>query len=356
MAMNMIIDQMPDAPQQRRNHHHRRAHSDTSFRFLDDDLLLFDPSDIDLDISSLDPLPPPAPAPPRIAPSPGPYDSDDSSSSNPRPRPSPAVPTPARLTPTPGPYDSSDDGSSSNPRPRPCPPVGHFRSLSVDSDLLEVMGLTLTGGDEKFGGGGKQPATPHGEKRSFYRHSNSMDSSTTASFEVESEGAKKALAAEKLAELSLIDPKRAKRILANRQSAARSKERKIQYTSELEKKVQTLQTEATTLSAQVTILQRDTDGLTVENRELKLRLQALEQQAQLQDALNEKLREEVQRLKMAATQLSAVNGNPFSQVPPQFPPAAGHNFVGNSTMQPQQHSSSNGLPHQNFLDYNNRAQ
>lgn len=45
------------------------------------------------------------------------------------------------------------------------------------------------------------------------------------------------------------------RILANRQSAARSKERKTRYTSELERKVQTLQTEATTLSAQVTMLQ-----------------------------------------------------------------------------------------------------
>lgn len=45
------------------------------------------------------------------------------------------------------------------------------------------------------------------------------------------------------------------RILANRQSAARSKERKIRYTSELERKVQTLQNEATTLSAQVTMLQ-----------------------------------------------------------------------------------------------------
>jgi len=45
------------------------------------------------------------------------------------------------------------------------------------------------------------------------------------------------------------------RILANRQSAARSKERKIKYTGELERKVQTLQNEATTLSAQVTMLQ-----------------------------------------------------------------------------------------------------
>jgi hypothetical protein len=45
------------------------------------------------------------------------------------------------------------------------------------------------------------------------------------------------------------------RILAKRQSAARSKERKIKYTGELERKVQTLQTEATTLSAQLTLLQ-----------------------------------------------------------------------------------------------------
>lgn len=45
------------------------------------------------------------------------------------------------------------------------------------------------------------------------------------------------------------------RILANRQSAARSKERKMRYISELEHKVQTLQTEATTLSAQLTLLQ-----------------------------------------------------------------------------------------------------
>lgn len=45
------------------------------------------------------------------------------------------------------------------------------------------------------------------------------------------------------------------RILANRQSAARSKERKTRYITELEHKVQTLQTEATTLSAQLTMLQ-----------------------------------------------------------------------------------------------------
>ena len=118
------------------------------------------------------------------------------------------------------------------------------------------------------------------------------------------------------------------RIWANRQSAARSKERKMRYIAELERKVLTLQTEGTSLSAQLTLLQvdyriinrvdhifgcplyffisfefqhlifsvfqyvmtscftyyqRDTNGLTAENSELKLRLQTMEQQVHLQD-------------------------------------------------------------------------
>jgi hypothetical protein len=44
-------------------------------------------------------------------------------------------------------------------------------------------------------------------------------------------------------------------VLANRQSAARSKQRRMRYTAELKQKVQILQTEATTLAAQLTILQ-----------------------------------------------------------------------------------------------------
>ncbi|EOY14948.1 hypothetical protein QUC31_000301 [Theobroma cacao] len=115
---------------------------------------------------------------------------------------------------------------------------------------------------------------------------------------------KKIMENEKLAEIASVDPKRAKRILANRQSAARSKERKMRYIAELEHKVQTLQTEATTLSAQLTMLQRDSAGLTSQNNELKFRLQAMEQQAQLKDALNEALAAEVQRLKVTAAELS----------------------------------------------------
>lgn len=54
------------------------------------------------------------------------------------------------------------------------------------------------------------------------------------------------------------------RIWANRQSAARSKERKMRYIAELERKVQTLQTEATSLSAQLTLLQVFTFVLSIQ--------------------------------------------------------------------------------------------
>lgn len=87
----------------------------------------------------------------------------------------------------------------------------------------------------------------------------------------------------------------------------------MRYIQELEHKVQVLQTEATTLSAQLTMLQvcfsratelvgiticimilmfklscsaclqRDSSGLATQNNELKIRLQAMEQQAQLRD-------------------------------------------------------------------------
>ncbi|XP_038707741.1 bZIP transcription factor 18-like isoform X2 [Tripterygium wilfordii] len=150
-------------------------------------------------------------------------------------------------------------------------------------------------------GGGEGEKKPQSTSRSRHRHGNSVDGSAYD----EIMEAKKAMPPDKLAELWSIDPKRAKRILANRQSAARSKERKARYILELERKVQTLQTEATTLSAQLTLFQRDTMGLSSENTELKLRLQAMEQQAKLRDALNEALKKEVERLKIVTGEITS---------------------------------------------------
>lgn len=179
------------------------------------------------------------------------------------------------------------------------PAARHFRSLSMDS----FMGnLNFT--EESL----KLPPSPgirsahHSPSSSFDGNSNKF-SVERGNGEFSAEELKKIMASEKLAEIATADPKRVKRILANRQSAARSKERKLRYIAELEHKVQTLQTEATTLSAQLTLLQRDSAGLTSENKELRLRLQAMEQQAQLRDALNEALAAEVQRLKLATGEL-----------------------------------------------------
>ncbi|KAF5727180.1 transcription factor RF2a-like [Tripterygium wilfordii] len=180
------------------------------------------------------------------------------------------------------------------------PTTRHYRSVSMDS----FMGK-LNFGEESP----KLPPSP-GARPGQSSPSNSIDGNSAAfSLEFgngEFSGAelKKIMVNEKLAEIALTDPKRAKRILANRQSAARSKERKMRYISELEHKVQTLQTEATTLSAQLTLLQRDSIGLTNQNNELKFRLQAMEQQARLRDALNETLTAEVRRLKLATQEMS----------------------------------------------------
>ncbi|CAI0375037.1 unnamed protein product [Linum tenue] len=182
------------------------------------------------------------------------------------------------------------------------PTSRHHRSVSLDS----FMGK-LSFGDESP----TLPPSP-GPLPGQLSPTSSIDGSTFSldfgNGEFNNVELKKIMANEKLTEIALTDPKRAKRILANRQSAARSKERKVRYISELEHKVQTLQTEATTLSAQLTLLQRDSVGLTNQNNELKFRLQAMEQQAQLRDALNEALTAEVRRLKIATAEM---NGSSF---------------------------------------------
>jgi hypothetical protein len=141
--------------------HHRRAHSETFLRFPDADLLLDPDGDFsfsDLDFPSL---------------------SDDS---------------PAASDPTPPPPPPM--ASSASPAPAPRPPGGnHNRSLSLDAAFFE--GLALQGGGHKRSG--------------------SMDG-VNSPFEGESalsgglpDYAKKAMPAERIAELALLDPKRAKR-------------------------------------------------------------------------------------------------------------------------------------------------
>ncbi|KAK4253107.1 hypothetical protein QN277_010925 [Acacia crassicarpa] len=345
--MTVDLEQMPDTPQ--RGSYHRRAHSDTSFRIANfDELLLFDPSD--LDISNL-----PSPAFPNS--------STGGNNASPFAAAQSSGGVPAALDFVSKAPSEESNGAGGNSRSRPAgSPVGHTRSLSMDSDFFNGLGLTGGVDGDKFGGKGAE------ERRvGHHRHSNSMDGSSSMSFEADSsmdiDGVKKAMAPNKLAELALVDPKRARRILANRQSAARSKERKIRYTNELERKVQTLQSEATNLSAQVTMLQRDTSGLSTENKELKLRLEAMEQQAQLRDALNEALKEELQRLKVQSSQIAAMNGNPsYGGFLSQFASQLALQHLANpQSQQPQQQSQVppsdqpfNSQPGSDFLDFNGK--
>lgn len=55
-------------------------------------------------------------------------------------------------------------------------------------------------------------------------------------------------------DLLLLDPKRVKRILANRQSAARSKERRLKYTHQLETRIQQMNQEADRIGREVQAL------------------------------------------------------------------------------------------------------
>ncbi|XP_076919894.1 basic leucine zipper 34-like [Bidens hawaiensis] len=96
---------------------------------------------------------------------------------------------------------------------------------------------------------------------------------------------------------TIVDPKRVKRILANRQSAQRSRVRKLQYISELERSVTTLQTEVSALSPRVAFLDHQRLVLNVDNSALKQRIAALAQDKIFKDAHQEALKKEMERLR-----------------------------------------------------------
>ncbi|KVI04334.1 basic leucine zipper 61-like [Cynara cardunculus var. scolymus] len=95
----------------------------------------------------------------------------------------------------------------------------------------------------------------------------------------------------------IFDPKRIKRILANRQSAQRSRVRKLQYISELERSVNSLQAEVSVLSPRVAYLDHQRLVLNVDNSVLRQRIAALSQDKLFKDAHQEALKGEIERLK-----------------------------------------------------------
>ncbi|KAM3259036.1 hypothetical protein ACQJBY_050666 [Aegilops geniculata] len=204
------------------------------------------------------------------------------------------------------PVDSSENEAESADGSLP----RHCRSLSADSLV----------GKFKFGPSGLEPSNSNsnlpppspgpGATGRLARSGSGSIGGAAALFAKEFANSKEFSEAEKkvimdsehLAQIVLTDPKRVRRILNNRMSAAKSKERKAKYIVELEGKVQVLQGETMNLSAQVKMIKKGQARLSIHNHEMRIRLQALEEQAQLKEALNEALHAEVERLNLVVAE------------------------------------------------------
>ncbi|CAL4997343.1 unnamed protein product [Urochloa decumbens] len=86
------------------------------------------------------------------------------------------------------------------------------------------------------------------------------------------------------------DPKRVKRMLSNRMSAAKRKATK----DVLESKVETLERKRKTLSAELQLAQGQRAELETQHKELRMTMQEMEQQGMLKDAVSEKLQAQIQ--------------------------------------------------------------
>ena len=101
---------------------------------------------------------------------------------------------------------------------------------------------------------------------------------------------------------AVIDAKRARRILANRQSAQRSKERKQQYVSSLEREVEEIKSRAADLEARL-------DESRAEGREALRRLGESEKRLRLAETVSDTLRREVEHLRQANKAICAAVAN-----------------------------------------------
>ncbi|KAL6338539.1 hypothetical protein AAG906_020644 [Vitis piasezkii] len=120
-----------------------------------------------------------------------------------------------------------------------------------------------------------------------------------------------------LEEHSHLDPKRARRIIINRKAAMKAKDKRKQYLSELEYKIQSLQSKSNTFSAQLTLLQTNKDSLSAEQNKLKHRLSTIMDEVQLQEMLNEAVSEEIHNLKLLTGVLSLSPDGIDSKFSPQ---------------------------------------
>ncbi|KAJ4906611.1 Basic leucine zipper 34 [Raphanus sativus] len=160
---------------------------------------------------------------------------------------------------------------------------------------------TSTGADHKSFNDDKEPPSHHNMNVNY----NNCNEEVTGQCKTEPEdGTESSNNSGDSSGNRIIDPKRVKRILANRQSAQRSRVRKLQYISELERSVTTLQSEVSVLSPRVAFLDHQRLLLNVDNSALKQRIAALAQDKIFKDAHQESLKREIERLRQVYQQQS----------------------------------------------------
>ncbi|KAJ4890890.1 Basic-leucine zipper (bZIP) transcription factor family protein [Raphanus sativus] len=104
-----------------------------------------------------------------------------------------------------------------------------------------------------------------------------------------------------LKKLVSTDPKSVKRILTNRETSRRTQERKAQQVLDLEEMVETLEKEVCTVAAHTSIAERTKLGLEEDNKQMRIRIQEMEEQAKVANALTENYNREINRLKQKGT-------------------------------------------------------
>ncbi|CAA7028311.1 unnamed protein product [Microthlaspi erraticum] len=107
---------------------------------------------------------------------------------------------------------------------------------------------------------------------------------------------KRVMACEKLSGIAQTDVGKARRILSNRQSAARSKLRKAEYHASLEEKVKTHAAESQASKVLITQLESDKLEMAIQIKQLTVRLQESTTEKRLSSSLVQALSDQVRRL------------------------------------------------------------
>ncbi|CAJ1976959.1 unnamed protein product [Sphenostylis stenocarpa] len=186
--------------------------------------------------------------------------------------------------------ETSEESNAQASRPAPVgPTAGVDRGKSVVSGDLCMAGGGADGGENGCG---------EKKEKQRQRQSVSVDASLTALMEAGPAITigKRPMDSEQLAELARVDPKKAKRILANRESAAKSKEKKRLYVTELQKNVQLLESQVNDLINNINMLEKENTERADRVKELRIKLDAMREEDRTKDALSASLKEEVQQL------------------------------------------------------------